>query len=168
MLLEEIWTSQELLRDHDQVTKMVEFVSSGGKWTRDNIIDYAKKVGSKASVITISRFPDGLLLAHDGHHRLVATYLAGRCWLDTDEYVLTDWKYEDYLEVNFEKGWVTPFDPRQEVRLPDFLDFKNRVMAIVATCVESALEYIHQNKDKYATPRSIRTIIELAKEKTPA
>ena len=33
-------------------------------------------------------------------------------FLYPEEYQITQWKYSDYLEVNLEHNWITPYDPR--------------------------------------------------------
>jgi hypothetical protein len=41
--------------------------------------------------------------------------------------VIGDWKYEDYLCFSPEKGWLTPFDPLHETRLPDLAEYKRKL-----------------------------------------
>lgn len=68
------------------------------------------------------------LYCHDGHHALSAAWLlnisASKLNLDI-ETVDIDW----FTKSNFEKGYVTPYDPRSMVRLPNFFSFKNKLIS---------------------------------------
>jgi hypothetical protein len=49
-------------------------------------------------------------------HRVLAIYLSGRDYLDIDEYVHIMSNYDDINTVHFSKRFVTPYDPRTEMR----------------------------------------------------
>ena len=80
----------------------------------------------------IARFPDDRMMIRDGHHRCLATYIGGRTYLRHDEYSVETYTYEMYAEINFEAGFVTPFDPHTEVRVPDFTAFRQEVFRLYA------------------------------------
>jgi len=63
--------SQESLRE--SITEMIDHVNGYGFWFQYIIDEFENK---PANLISISRFPDGKMMIHDGHHRIVATYLS--------------------------------------------------------------------------------------------
>ena len=113
------------IRHKHQVVEMSWFVRDGLFWTRDVLRAHADKHHTPIPhPIAIARFPDGRMMIRDGHHRCLATYIGGRAYLRHDEYTVETYTYEMYAEINFEVGFVTPFDPRTEVRVPDFTAFR--------------------------------------------
>jgi hypothetical protein len=143
---------------------MMEFVAGGGLWTEAALRAHAARHGlPPPSPIRLSQFPDALVV-HDGHHRLVATYLAGRDFLDPAEYRVTRWTYEQYLEINFACGWVTPFDPRTHVRIADFAGWKRRVLELARADLARAAEMIRSQPWGYREPRRYAALADLARE----
>jgi hypothetical protein len=67
-----------------------------------------------------------------------------------------------YAEINFEVGFVTPFDPRTEVRVPDFTAFRQEVFQLYARNPAEAVTFIRQNKARYARPHTRNTLAQLA------
>jgi hypothetical protein len=104
------------------------------------------------------------LLVHDGHHRLVATYLAGRAFLDPAEYRVTPWTFTDYLAVNFAAGWVTPFDPRTQVRTADFAVWKRQVLEAAQRDRDEAEQMIRTQSESYRMPRRYAGVGDLARD----
>lgn len=99
---------------------MIEHVKAGGKWNEAALASYCEGQGlSCYAKISLSRFEDGKIYIHDGHHRIYSTLFAGRKTLEEDEFLIRDWKYKDYNSVNHATGFYTPFNPRREVRKPD-------------------------------------------------
>jgi hypothetical protein len=160
--IDQLIVMQQSIRDREQIKSMVEYATAGGLWTQQRIDTHAKAHGRKAYPIYITRFPDGDLMIHDGHHRVMATCIAGRHALKEEEYVIRDWNYESYNEVAFDRGYVTPFDPKTEVRLDDFADFKVYVLTLALTDKHAATEYVWNNPARYKEDRKIRTVLELA------
>jgi hypothetical protein len=150
---------QNGIRDFKQMPAMIEFVRNGGIWTKDALNLFSNHVHNK--LINIPSFPDGLEAIHDGHHRAVATVLAGRDFLYDEEYNSYAWDYPDYTEPSFEHGWVTPHDPRTHVRTADFWPFKDKVLKLATTDLRAAREYIEKNKHLYLVPRTIYYLPEL-------
>jgi len=162
--IDQLIPTQDTIRIVDQLRPMARYVRSGGRWTAEALKGWATERNVRtAPMIAISRFPDGVLMVHDGHHRVVATYLGGRHFLHDDEYIITDWTYELYLEINPAQWWVTPFDPRTEVRLGDFADFKREAMELAND--PKALEaFIMANRHRYMQTRTFNSIKDLAEE----
>jgi len=168
--IEDLIVTQNILRNFDQIDDMVDHVSIDGLWTSEVLRDFnswatrfpTKSQNNTEHLIAISEFPDGLKYIRDGHHRCVATLLGGRSYLLDDEYVLTKRTYEDYMDINLDVGWVTPFDPKTEVRLSEFMDFKKLVMYMTSDHTEDEIiEYIKQNKSKYMCHRTMMTVSDL-------
>lgn len=161
----DIWVTQDGLRNSAQLPSMVEFAVCGGIFDRKSM-EHWKKMHPEAhlgELIRIVRFEDGRMFVADGHHRMVALSLARRHWLYESEYYISEWRYEDYLSINFDVKWVTPFDPRTHIRLPDYFEFKKRVYELRATSEQDATEFIRSNLDLYAIPRNVHTIEDIAK-----
>jgi len=97
--------SQSGLRNQCNIGSMIEYVKQGGFWTAAYMSRFPHN-----KLIQISCFEDGQHFIHDGHHRSVSTWLAGRKYLRDDEYEITTWTYDQYTEINYKNGWITPFD----------------------------------------------------------
>ena len=79
MRIDEIWISQRNLRRFHQVPEMVNNLKKGGYLPR----------------ITLMLCEDGEVQVEDGHHRLMAYWLAGWREIDKSEYLLLEkeqWK----------------------------------------------------------------------------
>lgn len=132
----------------------------------DNLITFIKmkKDGLKFDKVKISRLREypNFLFAHDGHTRMSGCYLAS-AGLDNDEYIIDDYSISDYIECNFENGFVTPFNPLVEVRLRDFFFVKEFFIKNKFT-----EKQILQNKHLYCKSRTIgiETIQRLAERYT--
>lgn len=166
MNLADLHVTQHELRNLDQIPQMVEFVQNGGVFTLEEI---TRHNDGDTSLISLTRFEDGRVFVHNGHHRVAAVWLAGREKLNSFEYLILEKKYSDYLEPNYLRpdgrwlGWVTPFDPRLEVRVAEFGDFKRRVKEIFdgegephATC------YVLANQGLYKAAKRFDTVPQLA------
>jgi hypothetical protein len=162
--LNELIVMQENLRHTSQIEKMIYFVKNGGFWTEDVLKKYAESVGTRVCpLMEVVCFPDGKRMIHDGHHRIVSIYLGGRDYLREDEFILKYWDYKDYLNVNIDNRWVTPFDPRTEVRVPDIGEFKKKAIDLFAADPEKAREFIFKNKMSYIKDRNISWVSSLAR-----
>lgn len=151
------------IRHMSQVGEMVRLVRAGLFWSSDVLRAYAEAHRLPvAPLIAIARFPDGWMMIRDGHHRCLATYVGGRAYLRHDEYNIQEYTYEMYAEINFAVGFVTPFDPRIEVRLPDFGSFRQEALRLYAHNPQAAVEFIRRNKFRYARPRRYYNLTQMA------
>jgi hypothetical protein len=113
--------------------------------------------------IQLSRFPDGALYCHNGHHRIAACVIAGRDHLLDGEYAIEDWTYEQYLEINWEANYLTPFDPRLETRIEELTPFRTAVAFITERGGRRAAEaFIWRHTELYKRSRVVTTFVELA------
>lgn len=151
--IEECFVSQQGLRNVGQLADMVTFIKEGGRFNKEGLT-------SGGPLIHIVRFEDGQLYVQDGHHRMCAMVLADRPFLWDDEYCIEDWTYEQYLEINTDVNWVTPYDPRTEVRYPDYSEYKAMVEEIPEETIEG---FIQANRDQYCCQRNfyhIRALVD--------
>lgn len=163
--LETVWVTQNGLRNPGQLDEMIDFVENDGFWTQSGLAEYAQSKGlpKAAPMIAISEFEDGKRFIHDGTHRTIATILGHRNYLREDEFTLHRWKYDDYLEINGEAGWFTPFDPRTHIRLPEFNQFKARSKCLFEEVRLGVLNQedfealIRSQKFLYCVERSVTT-----------
>jgi hypothetical protein len=151
-----------------QMHALMDFVAAGGLWSEAALREHAGRHGlPEPSLIRLAEFPaepgePPQLLIHDGHHRLVGTHLAGRDFLYPEEYRVTRWTYDDYLAVNFGRGWVTPFDPRTHVRHADFAAWKGHILAVARQDQALAERLIREQPDAYRQARRYRDLAALA------
>lgn len=160
LLLSGLVVTQNALRNIEQIGGMMQHIINNGRWTKDALTSWG---GTHNNLISIVQFSDGVKGIHDGHHRCVATLLGGRNYLYPSEYELCHRSYADYMCVNLDAGWITPFDPRTEVRLGNFLEFKDFVYELLEKDVDAAMEYIVISKYLYACARDIQMLSELVK-----
>ncbi len=163
LFLEILGVMHDEIRYKRQVVEMSWRVRAGVFWTHDVLQAHAALHNAPAPrPIAIACFPDGRQMIRDGHHRCVATYLGGRDYLRHDEYNLERYTYAMYSEINFEAGFVTPFDPRTEVRVPDFTAFREEVFRLYNRSRDEAITFIRQNKTRYARPHTRNSLTQLA------
>jgi hypothetical protein len=163
--LNQLVVTQNRLRNTSQLERMKEFAWRCGRFTHDALLAYAVARGIKVSpLIHIARIvDDGSLLVHDGHHRTVAVWRGGRRFLDPEEYIIAEYTYQQYIDVNFDRGWYTPFDPRTECRLPDFKEFKESVRRLhYLNMPNVAGSYVRARPQAYKEARRITTIEQLS------
>ena len=152
-------TTQSWVRSMSQVKRMTEHVRNGGVFTIDNVSDFHPE-DTVFPLIRVSRFPDGSLYLHDGHHRAVSVWLGGRNMLLPNEYEITDWdSIERYAEINMAANWITPVELMSEVRLPDTRIYKRLIQEAKDADV---MNLISELKHMYATKRKHNNIVELA------
>ena len=161
--LSKLLVTQPALRSAEQVADMAEFVSQGGFFDLQSLALFAEQHDQKPSpLIQINVFEDGSHVVMDGHHRCVSIWEAGRLYLDDSEYQIHKLTYDDFIEIAFDKGWVTPYDPRTHVRVVELRHFKNAVRIIIELWnEEAARRFIRASCENYSIPRTISTIEEL-------
>ena len=162
--LNKLYVMQDGVRAAEQIPGMIEFVKKGGVWTLQNLQHYANQHSLKPSpIMEISLFPDGKLMIHDGHHRAIATYLGGRTFLYPSEFWIRNWTYEDYTGINFAARWVTPFDPRTDLRSAEIYGFKSKAMKLFETAGEkTALDFIRSHM--FTKPRDVYFVPEMVEK----
>jgi hypothetical protein len=140
---------------------MSRFISNGGIWDKASLVYHS---GNKEpAMIKVTKFEDGMLMLHDGHHRAVASILAGRDYLVPDEYVLQEMTYAHYRVMNLDAGWITPHDPLTQVRFADWSRFREMVKLLQKNNGRlSAEDYIKANLWQYCHVRTMKGVNELA------
>ena len=158
-----ILVTQVGFRNEAQLKNMIMFARSGGFFNKESINRFnIDNPGTQSGwPIKISRFEDGQLFCADGHHRLAAIVMSGRSCLHDSEYEIQDWKYSDYIEINFACRWVTPFDPRSEIRISDYSYFKNNVYDLFKVSEAEAIKFIRKNKSMYTISRESYNIYDI-------
>lgn len=161
--IKDLTITQHNIRSYSHLHSMVDFARNGGFFTQDIIDNYVFRNlnHSKQRLIQISKFEDGRMYITDGHHRALAIYLSGnRDFIDSPEYDLNTWRYEHFKEINPESGWVTPFDPRVEVRLPELSVFRGEIKAKENNYEK--IKYIVNSERLFKETRMIWSVSELA------
>lgn len=149
--------SQQGFRSIPQIEGMVRFVAEGGFFTLATLKD--------PRLISIVEFEDGRRFIHDGHHRIAAIYLAGRKELREDEFLLSQWTYEQYRDINLSLRWITPFDPRFQVRACDYEKYKQHIWFVHSEFGESeACLEIKKRCHIYLRPRRSLSIQDMLRE----
>ena len=119
MKLKDLVVTQESLRNEQQICAMIEFIKDGGKFSENTLEKFARDedLGRVSPLMQLSLFEDGVYYLHDGHHRAISIFLAGREKLFLDEYEVTEWTYQDYLDVVF----LHPPDPKSALEGPPWM-----------------------------------------------
>lgn len=151
MHVEKLFLMQDgFRRSTSSLESMIEFVSDGGFFNPQTL---SARASGRAALIVLNRFEDQRYFVHDGLHRVASIFLGRDSGLlDESEYRIQEYSYQEYEEINLEQGYVTPFDPRQEVRVADLAEFKAKVGELIESEV-SLLEFIEDNKSLYVRSR---------------
>lgn len=164
--LDMLYVTQDDIRDYEALEEMIKWVQSGLAFDAFSLEQYALKIKCKPSpLIRISRFEDGFEYVHDGHHRCVSIWLAGRRYLYESECIITEWTYEQYIDINLDVNWITPFDPRTETRIPNLNYFRKYINGRINEKEWTRVQienFIRRNKILYAGKRQMNFIPELA------
>lgn len=166
-----LWVMQDGFRlSKSEMIAMRTFVNLGGFFNEDALLEYDP---NHHSLIALVSTPDGKLHVRDGLHRVYVINRANRP-LRADEYTIENKTYEEFMKINFDCGWVTPFDPRREVRKSNFFNFKNDIIAIDRCITDEKLKikcrsildlYIYHNKTMYSVESKPMTVLEFAAKK---
>lgn len=92
----------------------------------------------------------------DGHHRVAAIFMGGRQELEPSEYTVMICNFEFATTVHLAKWFVTPFDPRTEIRVCDLGPFKDQVADLLHKKKKSkdeVVKFIMENKERYVKKR---------------
>jgi hypothetical protein len=156
--------TQPALRFAEQVAAMAEYVRGGGCFDEAALSAYAAQHGQeKASpLVQVNIFDDAQIGIMDGHHRCVGLWEGGRHLLYPEEFRVHHLTYNDFVDIVFDKGWVTPYDPRTHVRIPELDIFKSTVKYLLKKYGEEYTErFIRTETKYYRTPRTISTVEDL-------
>lgn len=156
MFIKNLWVMHNSVRDISNVLNLVKEVELNG-WsnTYHNFLN-----------IKIADFGDKRYV-RDGLHRVLALYVLQTIsktepCLHPKLCDIEYYNYREFEELNFECGWVTPFDPKDFVRKPDFLEYKNTAISIFKNDgLDKAEEYIRNNYVQYLEKREINTVYDL-------
>jgi hypothetical protein len=156
--LHKLVVTQDGLRNPGQLGPMIEFVRRGGFFTKDALLAFHvfNSLSNYPSIMHVAKIDDTFYL-HDGHHRAIAAWVAGRHAIHSDEYEVIPYTFDDYMKSNPKKKWFTPFDPRTEVRLADLTEYRN----IIAESKLSHHSLVALHGDKYKTARRFSTLEEM-------
>jgi len=165
--INDLLVSQEFV-EAQQILEMQKFVAKDNFWTHELLLKhdphqtmtYHGHEAVPSPLIAISKFEDGTLMIHNGHHRIRATWEV-RPYLRSDEYLISERPLEDYLQINWVHNFMTPYDPRTHLRLHDFYDYKKHILDLAQVDRLQATKYIEDNKDLYCKPRTIHRVSEL-------
>lgn len=158
--ISDILVTQASLRDRGQVANMTRFLKTGGVFDEETLGSYAIRYGLRVCpLIEIARFEDGTMAVHNGHHRVISSFLArGNKKIYSNEFFIREWRYADYSETVL-PHWVTPFDVLKEFRIGDLSPWKKEIHEFYVLHGEvKTVEYIVENKAKYATDRYFYTV----------
>lgn len=175
MQIDSIIPTQNDLRNIDQMKAMIDYVKTGGIFSNESIsfFDIFSKENSRNEkrqppLIKIACFEDGKKYLHDGHHRTTSIFLGNRKFLYPEEYVIENWKYKDFLEINLDQKWYTPYDPRSEARICQIKHYKDQIKDLIKNnttkqSIEYFIRYSYETK-VYVEPKKVYTIEDLSKQ----
>lgn len=139
----------ELIPTHNKLRDVWTFKHFVRQFSRGVDIE---KFGQIPVVVT----EDNCCYVWDGTHRITAaTYL--RIRIPTSVISIYHYTYKQLMEVNLNKGYVTPFDPRKECRL-SFHEFKNDVLKEYKKRERSeadTIKYIFDNENLFKEGRDV-------------
>lgn len=126
------------------------YAGEGGRFDPDSLAEFDP---GRTNLIAITEFEDGARYVRDGFHRVLSAYCARHTPVLYDgEYFIEHLTYQRMMQANLAVGYFTPFDPRTEVRLADFGDFRNEVLAMIGR-KEDPMDFIQANRTRYCCPR---------------
>eukprot|EP01100_Stratorugosa_tubuloviscum_P006560 TRINITY_DN281_c0_g5_i1.p1 TRINITY_DN281_c0_g5~~TRINITY_DN281_c0_g5_i1.p1 ORF type:complete len:262 (-),score=105.48 TRINITY_DN281_c0_g5_i1:153-938(-) len=170
VLLSQLIITQRGIRNPESLLQLSRFISMGGRFnkgimnmnTNINTNIDMNMYNSNKNLITIYRFEDGKLYLWDGHHRVVALFVAGRLFLHPDEYIIKLGTFKETNSILENENYFTPFDPRFEIRLPEFGAFKQCAFQILKTRgIQGVQQFIKDCRGLYVAKRTFTNINEL-------
>jgi SAM-dependent methyltransferase len=117
---------------------------------------YVQGMGQFPKPIAINRFEDGALYVRDGHHALEIAKRLGMGPLEPGRhFVMEQHTYDQYGRIHFGQGWITPFDPRQSLRLAQLNGYRWLINYLRGTSNdETVRRFIHAHPESYSIARS--------------
>jgi len=160
-LINELIPTQTGIRNRERLKRMLTYAKEGGIFDYSNI----KKLDPnfKHPLINILACEDGKNYVWDGHHRVTAILLSGRKILFPSEYTIMEKQYSQLLCPNLQTCFFTPFDPRSELRLPEFGSFKSKVNQMIDQnkSPHEIQDFIFHSREKYCTKRNFSSFDDL-------
>lgn len=161
MKISSLIPTQHSIRNPSIIPNMIEFITNNGKFDYLSLMNYnsSNNTNRNSSLIILNQFEDGQIYIQDGHHRIIAIFLAERDFLYPDEYKIETWTYSEYTELterSIKSNWLTPFDPRTHTRHAEFHNYKNQVPKDV-DLAKIFIKHAWEN-NVYCIPRTIHTI----------
>jgi hypothetical protein len=160
MKISDLIVTQASVRKPENILKMQYWLSQKKKFD-------LSFVGKPENLIYLARIYNQYCdkycyFVHDGHHRLLAKVLTNHLELCESEYQIVEWKAEDYDRVDFDLGYITPFDIINEVRKPNLYEFKKQVYDLP---VQLRMDYIEKNRHIYCEKRNdLITVYDLSEK----
>jgi hypothetical protein len=124
------------------------------------VFTHNQYVISQHPAVKLSRTEDGCIYIHDGHHRLSAALLSNFP-ISLLRFEIVDFTYAQIAEINFDVGWVTPYNPRTHVRVHNLHIVKPYILALREFDELMAIDAIRCNFDMYAKPRRFSNLADI-------
>jgi hypothetical protein len=130
------------------VIDMIDFVRNGGRFNRERL-DLCSR---NNNLVAITSFEDREQFVRDGFHRVMAIYFGRDGIMYDDEYCDESLTYLRMNTPRLDMKYYTPFDPRVEVRVADFAEFKANVENIISKG-QDPIPFIAANRNAYTRPK---------------
>jgi hypothetical protein len=115
--------------------------------------------------VVLLQTEDGKYWVWNGHTRLAAYWALGFRKLIPEQYYVMKLTYAEVASVNFNVGYVTPFDPKDQCRAADFFEYKKVVRGLFNVVGPwYALKHIVEHSYEYIEERKIHKISKLKLE----
>lgn len=139
---------QSSVRDYRYISKTAQNIKKHGIHTNN----YS---GKFEDLINITYFTDeDFYLLHDGHHR-VSAHILSNVDIDDKFIKIKEYTLMDYIQVNFENGWITPLDPRKSARRCDLSVWRKLIKELKEKYHIDDIElFIKSNCHLYTIPRT--------------
>ena len=153
----------KLIPTHNRLRSIDTFEYFKGKFRNDYITSEARWV--RDDILSIVKTEDGKFYLWNGHHQVSAAYSIGLRYIPDGFYTMTERTYENVMSINFNVGYVTPFDMRTECRLDNFRPYKDEIIRLLGYLKgfqKNILKpYIFTNPQRYKEQRTVNSIKEL-------
>eukprot|EP01119_Soliformovum_irregulare_P006944 TRINITY_DN19354_c0_g1_i1.p1 TRINITY_DN19354_c0_g1~~TRINITY_DN19354_c0_g1_i1.p1 ORF type:complete len:256 (-),score=23.95 TRINITY_DN19354_c0_g1_i1:32-730(-) len=164
--ISDLYCTQTDLRHADVLPSISRLVRDGGILNHVTVAKHLEKqtsIDTEPHLVVIAKgFEDGRRYVWDGHHRLLGIWNAGRKFLYPEEFLFMAADYKLCSSIRYDLGFVTPYDPKSEVRSSNFAAFKGKILKMALELGEDvATDEIHKSKSIYSSPRKVNTIPEL-------
>lgn len=101
---------------------------------------------------------DNIFYLNDGHHEISAAIAYGLDTIPESNYNIMKVSLNQMLSVNFDIGWVTPYNPATHCRILDLTNFKKIAFE------HKDIDFIYNNQNLYLEERKVHSFIEIVKK----